>query len=160
MHPPINTPEGYTFTTRLPPAPEGVAMQDWQPTWTHFRLEYKNKLLLSGQVALNQMDQVQAEVIKTISRHQLERRYNRSLAGIWNNYPVDWMWWLLHRLGFKYCAGGRSQTHIFHFFARSYGEYGVLVRWKGKAGGASFPRLFVAPVQKMMQGIEHGDYET
>lgn len=159
MLPLICTHPDYTFTMASPPCPEGVPAAEWDPLFASFILSHRGKEMLRGTVALNQLAQVQAEVDKTIANHLAARRYNRSLAGLWNNYPVDWLWWLLHRLGFKYCAGGRSQTHIIHFFARSYFEYGVIVRWKGKAAGASLPWLFVAPVGEMMDGIEQGKYE-
>lgn len=156
----ISTPKPYLFTVIPVPAPEGATTEEWKPQFVMFELTYKGKVILKGTVGTHQLaTTVQAEVNKTVSNHQLQVRYNRSLAGIWNNYPVDWLWYLLYRLGFKYCAGGRSSTHLIHFFARSYFDYGVLVRWKGKANGASWPRVFIAPPVEMMQGIEEGRYE-
>lgn len=156
----ITTPKPYEFFITPPPVPEGVAEADWKPQWVNFQLRYRGKELLKGQVSLAQLStHVQAEVNKTISNHQAELRYNRSLGGLWNRYPIDWLWWCLQRLGFNYVAGGRSQTHIIHFFARALGATGVLVRFKGRAAGASFPHIFIAPIKEMMQGIEEGRYE-
>lgn len=156
----ISTPKPYLFTVTPPPAPEGVSEEEWKPQFVLFELTYKGKPLLKGKVTLQQLGTtVQAEVNKTVSNHQLQVRYNHSLAGLWNNYPVDWLWYLLFRLGFRYCAGGRSSTHLVHFFARSYFDYGVLVRWKGKANGAAWPWVFIAPAGEMMEGIESGKYE-
>lgn len=152
-------PEHYKFSAKLPPVPADATDGEWNPQFVMFELHYKGTELLRGKIALSQLAEAHIEVGRTIQNHQQRMRYNRSLHGIWNNYPVDWCWWLLHRLGFKYAAGGRSQTHLVHFFCRRVGKFGVLVRWKGKVNGAALPWLFVAPMPAMMKGIEDGRYE-
>lgn len=159
MYPHIHTPEGYTFVLTPPPAPVGVPLHEWNPQWAKFVLTFKGKELLRGQVSINQLNEVQAEVTRTITNHQLQRRYNCSLHGLWNTYPVDWMWWALQRLGFRYYAGGSSSTHTVHYFVRNLKGWGVMVRFKGKISGASFPRPYLCRTwAAMFNDIESGRY--
>lgn len=160
MHLNIVTPKDYEFVATVPPAPEGVSAAEWQPQWVRFLLTYKGKELLRGTLSIQQLDTVHAEVNRAISNHQIERRYNRSLAGLWNSYPVDWIWRGLQLLGFRYYAGGRSATHSIHYFVRNLRSHGVMIRFKGKMAGASFPRLYVTRTwAEMFNGIEEGRYE-
>lgn len=160
MLPHIVTPENYCCALMTPPPPPGINFTEWKPQWVNFTLTFEDIILLKGQVAISQLDQVQAEVNRTITNHQLQLRYNRSLHGLWNNYPVDWIWWTLQRLGFRYYAGGSSQTHTLHYFVRSLRGWGLMVRFKGKIQGASFPRPYLTRTwAAMFNGIEQGKYE-
>lgn len=157
---PVIVPPAYAFTMQFPPPPEGVNKADWQPNWLRFELTYKGKELLRGTVAVSQLGQVQEQVDKTIANHQAQRRYDRSLAGVWNNYPVDWMWWLLQRCGFRYGAGGHSGTHTTHYFVRRFGQKGAVVIWKARKWGPAWPRAaYWDRFEDMMTAIEHGQYQ-
>lgn len=160
--PTFTTPRPYKCTVEYPPCPRDVSAHDYNPTWVKLTLTCKRKVLLTANVSISNLGQVQPEVDKAVANDVALRKYNRSLAGIWNNYPVNWVWQFIQRQGFVYVAGGRSETHLTHHFTKKLAsQKGVLIRFKTHVdGGFAIPKIVVKnDYGELMANIEAGRYE-